>query len=131
MAESMKRYTIRYERDGDGWWVATVRGVRGCHTQGRTIEEARRRIREALGLFVDDAGAAELRDDIRLPSPVRAALNRYHAVRARLEREQGAANEATQAAIRALRKGLRLSVRDAAALLGLSYQRVQQLSDAA
>ena len=42
-----------YERDESGWWAATVRGVRVCHTQGRTVDEARRRIREALELFVD------------------------------------------------------------------------------
>jgi hypothetical protein len=53
--EAVKSYRVAYERDVSGWWVATVRGVRGCHTQGRTVDEARRRIREALGLFVDDA----------------------------------------------------------------------------
>jgi predicted RNase H-like HicB family nuclease len=52
--EAVKSYRVAYERDESGWWVATVRDVRGCHTQGRTVDEARRRIREALGLFVDD-----------------------------------------------------------------------------
>jgi predicted RNase H-like HicB family nuclease len=56
--EAVKSYRVAYERDESGWWVATVRGVRGCHTQGRTVDEARRRIREALGLFVDDARRA-------------------------------------------------------------------------
>ena len=53
--EAVKSYRVSYERDELGWWVASVRGVRGCHTQGRTVDEARRRIREALELFVDDA----------------------------------------------------------------------------
>ena len=44
-----------YERDESGWWVASVRGLRGCHTQGRTVHEARRRIVEAMELFVSDA----------------------------------------------------------------------------
>ena len=35
----VKTYRIAYERDESGWWVASVRGVRGCHTQGRTVEE--------------------------------------------------------------------------------------------
>jgi len=70
--EAVKSYRVAYERDESGWWVATVRGVRGCHTQGRTVDEARRRIREALELFVDDARkaphrgrreAAECRDE--------------------------------------------------------------------
>jgi predicted RNase H-like HicB family nuclease len=54
-----------YERDEAGWWVASVRKVRGCHTQGRTVDEARRRIREALELFVDDARKATLIDHLR------------------------------------------------------------------
>ena len=38
--EAVKSYRVAYERDESGWWVATVRGVRGCHTQGRTVDEA-------------------------------------------------------------------------------------------
>jgi len=66
--EAVKSYRVAYERDESGWWVATVRGVRGCHTQGRTVDEARRRIREALGLFVDDARKATIVDDVKLPT---------------------------------------------------------------
>ena len=59
MAETaVKTYRIAYERDESGWWVASVRGVRGCHTQGRTVEEARRRVIEAMELFVGDARTA-------------------------------------------------------------------------
>ena len=43
----MSAYHVPYERDESGWWVASVREVRGCHTQGRTVDEARRR--ERLG----------------------------------------------------------------------------------
>lgn len=32
MAERMKRYSVRYERGEDGWWVACVPAVKGCHT---------------------------------------------------------------------------------------------------
>ena len=57
------RYTVTYERDeGPRWRVASVREVAGCHTQGRTVAEARRRIREALDLWVDDAETAEIVD---------------------------------------------------------------------
>jgi predicted RNase H-like HicB family nuclease len=54
--------------------VATVRGVRGWHTQGRTVDEARRRIREGLELFVDDARKARLVDDVKLPSAATRAI---------------------------------------------------------
>jgi len=43
--EVVRTYRVTYERDESGWWVASVHGVRGCHTQGRrTVDEARRRI---------------------------------------------------------------------------------------
>jgi predicted RNase H-like HicB family nuclease len=41
--------------------------VRGCHTQGRTVEEASRRIIQALGLFVGNAHNATILDDVKLP----------------------------------------------------------------
>jgi len=65
--EAAKTYRVAYERDESGWWVASVRGVRGCHTQGRTVDEARRRIVEALELFVDNARSATIVDDVKLP----------------------------------------------------------------
>jgi predicted RNase H-like HicB family nuclease len=52
-----------YERDEDGWWLATVAEVAGCHTQARTVDEARARIREALvAAGATDAETAELVD---------------------------------------------------------------------
>jgi predicted RNase H-like HicB family nuclease len=36
-------YTVRYERDETGWWVAQVKEAPAAITQGRTIAEARRR----------------------------------------------------------------------------------------
>jgi predicted RNase H-like HicB family nuclease len=122
-----KRYTVRYERDEAGWWVASVKGVRGCHTQGRTLDEARRRVREALGLVVANAGRAELVDEVRLPREVQRTLAEFRAARTRAEREQQKARTATRAAVRELRRRLKLGVRDAGTLLGLSHQRVQQI----
>jgi predicted RNase H-like HicB family nuclease len=56
---------VAYEQDDSGWWVASIREVRGCHSQGRTIDKARRRVHEALGLFIeDDAESAEFVDDL-------------------------------------------------------------------
>jgi predicted RNase H-like HicB family nuclease len=58
----MDIYNVTYLRDESKWWVASVREVPGCHSQGRTIDQARRRVREALELFVDDAKSATLVD---------------------------------------------------------------------
>ena len=123
----MKRYTVRYERDEAGWWVATVKGVRGCQTQGRTLEEARRRAGEALAVSVPGTDRAELVDDVRLPIEVRRTVAQFQTARRRAEREQVRARVAAQAAVQALRQRLKVSVRDAGALLGLSHQRVQQI----
>ena len=122
-----KPYRVTYERDPEGWWVATVPRVKGCHTQGRTIEEARRRIREALALYVADADRATLEDDIKMPAKIRSALTRLQRVRVRADREQANVVSAARAAVKILRRDWGLSVRDAGTVLGLTGQRVHQL----
>ena len=127
--EAVKSYRVAYERDESGWWVASVRGVRGCHTQGRTVEEARRRIREALELFVDDARKVPIVDDVKLPSAATRAIRAYATLRRKADEEDRRAARAARRAVRVLRTGkLKMSARDAARLLGLSHQRVHQLT---
>jgi predicted RNase H-like HicB family nuclease len=109
--------------------VASVRGVRGCHTQGRTVDEARRRIREALALFVDDVRRASIVDDVKLPSAATKAIRAYASLRRRADEQDRRAASAARRAVRVLRTGkLKMSARDAACLLGLSHQRVHQLT---
>lgn len=120
-------FTVTYERDESGWWVASVPAVQGCHTQGRTIEEARRRIREALGLFVSHADRATLVDEVHLPDSVQTKVNLYKTCKARLERDQSEFSVVARSTARTLSKELSLSVRDAGELLNLSGARVQQL----
>jgi predicted RNase H-like HicB family nuclease len=120
-------YKVVLERDERGAWLARVPSVRGCHTYGRTLDQARRRIREALELWVDDAANAELEEEIHLPQPARAAIRRTRAARARVERDREEANAETLATARVLVEDLALGLRDAAELLGISHQRVQQL----
>lgn len=125
----MSTYHVAYERDALGWWVASVREVRGCHTQGRTVDEARRRIREAMELFVADARSAELVDDVKLPAPAAKAIRAYATLRKRADQEDRRAALAARRAVRLLRGGkLKMSARDAARLLGVSHQRVHQLA---
>ena len=122
----MKSYEVVYERDDDGWWAASVPSVRGCRTQGRSLAQARERIREALSLFVKNAQRAELRDKIVLPAEFRRQVDRQLRLRHALEAEQRQLQESTQGTVRQLvKRGL--SVRDVGELLGLSHQRVHQL----
>lgn len=128
----VKTYRVAYERDESGWWVASVRGVRGCHTQGRTVDEARRRILEAMELFVDDARRAKIVDDVKLPAGAAQAIRDYATLRKQADEEDRRAAQAARRAVRVLRGGrLKMSARDAARLLGLSHQRVHQLTEEA
>lgn len=123
----MRSYRVVFTRDESGAWIARVPDVPGCHTYGRTLDQARRRIREALSLWVDDADRAEFDEQIKLPAHVRAAVNRSRSARERADRERERAQTETAATARTLIDELDLGLRDAAELLGLSHQRVQQL----
>jgi predicted RNase H-like HicB family nuclease len=120
-------YTVKIERDETGAWVATVPQVPGCHTSGRSLRQAKRRIREALALWVDDADQAELTFDVRLPRETARSVARARSVREVADRAQQDALEVTRRTAIELTRSLRLSVRDTAELLGVSHQRIQQL----
>jgi len=127
----MKSYRVTYERDESGWWIARLHGVAGVHSNGRTIADARRRVREALALALDDdraAAGARLIDRVVLPAAARRTLERATAARKRAEAQTSDARRRTAAAVHELRRKLGLSMRDVADLLGISHQRVQQLS---
>jgi len=123
----VRKYRVVFERDESGAWIARIPSVRGCHTYGRTLDQARRRIREALSLWVDDAGRAELVEDVRLPAAVKEVISRSRDSRREAETKRVKAQEATCHAARTLVDDLHLGLRDTAELLGLSHQRVQQL----
>ena len=59
---------------------------------------------------------------------VRRALIRTESARVRADDQKALARDSMNAAVRVLTRDLGLSVRDAADLLGVSYQRVQQLA---
>ena len=42
------KYHVLVEKDDDGWYVATVKELRGCVTQGKTRKQAMERIEEAI-----------------------------------------------------------------------------------
>jgi predicted RNase H-like HicB family nuclease len=126
MAEPVT-YAVEIHRDESGAWIARVPEVPGCHTYGRSLRQAKRRIREALSLWVDDADEAELVFDVRLPSAIRRKVTASRRAReTALDAQRRATEALALTALELVRKD-GLSVRDAAELLGLSHQRVQQL----
>jgi regulator of protease activity HflC (stomatin/prohibitin superfamily) len=113
--------------------------VPGCRTWGRSLGAARRHIREALATCVDVFGkdadriaaTADLIEDVQLPAAAKRLLQR--AVAARRDAEDQAVKAQAEAikAAKALTAKLGLSLRDAGELLGLSHERIKQLTDAA
>ncbi len=124
--------TVVYDREPDGRWIVSIPDVRGCHSHGRTIEQARGRIREALALFVParTAAAAEFEEDIRLPQRVEKDVFLVRELRGQLESTKQQLAEVERRAVRKLRQDAHLGHRDAGEILGLSHQRVHQLENA-
>lgn len=48
-----RRFNVLIERDEDGFLVATVPGLKSCFTQGRTIEELLKNVREVIDLCLE------------------------------------------------------------------------------
>jgi len=44
------------ERDEDGYYVASVPALRGCHTQAKSLDELMSRIQEAIELCLEAEG---------------------------------------------------------------------------
>ena len=46
-------FTVLIEKDEDGYYVAEVPDLRGCYTQGKTLEEVMKNIREVIELCLE------------------------------------------------------------------------------
>jgi predicted RNase H-like HicB family nuclease len=46
-------YSVFYEQATEGGYVAFVPALPGCHTQGETLEEAERNVKEAIMLYLE------------------------------------------------------------------------------
>ena len=51
------RFSVLVERDEDGYYIASVSELPGCHTQARTLDELSSRVREAIELYLESEGA--------------------------------------------------------------------------
>ena len=48
-----REFNIIIERDSEGFYVATVPELRGCHTQAKSLDTLLKRIREAIDLCLE------------------------------------------------------------------------------
>ena len=52
-----RQFDVVIERDAEGYYVASVPQIPGCHTQARSLDEVTDRIREAIKLCLEVEGA--------------------------------------------------------------------------
>jgi predicted RNase H-like HicB family nuclease len=53
-----RHFTVILEHESDGGYHAFCPALKGCHTQGETIDETLANIREAVELYVEDLKAS-------------------------------------------------------------------------
>jgi predicted RNase H-like HicB family nuclease len=51
----MEKFTAVFEQDGD-WWIGYLEELPGANTQGRTLEEARENLKDAVRLLIASRG---------------------------------------------------------------------------
>jgi predicted RNase H-like HicB family nuclease len=54
--KSKRKFTIVIERDEEGYYVATVPALRGCHTQAKNLDMLMKRAREVIELCLESEG---------------------------------------------------------------------------
>lgn len=122
-------YTGRATRNGD-WWAISIAGVPGAHTQVRRLDKAVDTARDLLSLLLDaDPDSFDVRVDADLTQPERVALEGIDHAKANYEAARAEVTRRQIEAAALLVKDEGLTVRDAAILMGVSYQRVAELTD--
>ena len=49
----MKEFSVIIEKDEDGFFVASVPALRGCHTQAKSLDTLMKRVKEAIELCLE------------------------------------------------------------------------------
>ncbi len=121
-------YTARAKRDGK-WWSISVADLPGALTQVRRLDQAEAMAREVIALVLDvpeDAFDVMVTPD--LTESQRAALDALDEAKANYEKAAAAMTKRQQDVAALLVREDGLTVRDAAEVLGVSFQRVSQLT---
>ena len=48
-----REFSVIVERDSEGYYVASVPELQGCHTQAKSLDKLMERIREAIALCLE------------------------------------------------------------------------------
>jgi predicted RNase H-like HicB family nuclease len=49
-----RKFTVVIERDEEGYLVATVPALQGCHTQAKSLDTLMKRVREVIALCLEE-----------------------------------------------------------------------------
>jgi predicted RNase H-like HicB family nuclease len=49
-------FDVVVERDAEGYYVASVPSLHGCHTQARSLDELMERVQEVIELCLEEQG---------------------------------------------------------------------------
>ncbi len=120
-------YRAVAERSGS-WWAVRVAELPGVYTQARRLDGVAAMTRDAVALMLDSApDAFDVAVEPALGSDATDLVERVRASRIEAERAAEVAAELLRLAVeRLLAAGL--SIRDIGAILGLSHQRIAQVS---
>ena len=55
-SDGKREFSVIIERDKDGYYVASVPELRGCHTQAKSLDKLMDRVREAIKVCLDAQG---------------------------------------------------------------------------
>lgn len=55
-------FTMKYRRTDAGWWIAYCDEVPEARTQGRTKDEVRENLKDAIAFILEDYSAQELEE---------------------------------------------------------------------
>jgi hypothetical protein len=132
-------YRVVVSRE-EPWWVAVAHGeglpAHGAATETRTISDLEDKVRDLIVLrtgadlrmpYEDAARDVDLEWSYDLSAEAEVALRDYQDSKRELAAAQARYAENERQAASVLRAETRASVRDVAALMGISHQRVQQL----
>ncbi|MFC7327250.1 hypothetical protein [Marinactinospora rubrisoli] len=127
----MMTYDVKVIRE-DRQWVAIVEGLRGGATATRTLAKLDVEVRDVISCLTDtdpDSFGIVWHWGEAIGSDNTEAMDRFAEMRDRLEAARADYERVQSAVVISLRHA-GVSVRDAAWLLGISFQRVQQLDAA-
>ncbi|MBF0410417.1 MAG: type II toxin-antitoxin system HicB family antitoxin [Candidatus Riflebacteria bacterium] len=49
----LREFSVVIEKDEDGYFVASVPALKGCHTQAKSLDKLMKRIKEAIELCLE------------------------------------------------------------------------------